>query len=522
MFETAELGRRVPKQEFKLRLPPLREALLLAQVEIRRAKIPVVVLFAGVDGAGKGDTANRLNEWLDPRWIHTRAFHAPSQEERERPRFWRFWRDLPAQGQLGLFLSAWYSQPLLRRVYGEESQARFEEHLDEILAFEKMLADGGALILKFWMHLSKKAQQKRLQKLEADPLLKWRVTDKDWANWRNYDEFIAAGEQILMRTSTGAAPWHLVEGADKSYRSLRVGEELLEAIQRRLIEHAQLQTAAAVPVPAPIQVEQRPHPPLDEAREGEVEPAWETPPKQRPLTVLSALDMTRALDKKSFNRQLEKYQGQANLLHRKLRERGTSTVLVFEGWDAGGKGGSIRRVVSALDARSVRVYPIAAPTDEERAHHYLWRFWRRLPRAGEVAIFDRSWYGRVLVERIEGFASEREWRRAYAEINQFERQLVRHGTVLIKFWLHVTPQEQLERFELRKQISFKRWKLTDEDWRNRERWEDYEQAVHDMVERTSTHVAPWVLVEANDKRYARIKVLRAVCEGMLRAIESSE
>lgn len=508
MFETAELGRKVGKKEFKERLPALREALLLAQVRIREAQIPVLVLFAGVDGAGKGATANLLNSWLDPRWIRTRVFGQPSQEEAEQPRFWRYWRELPPKGLLGVFLSAWYSQPLLQRVYGEISEGRFAGQLDEVMAFERMLTDDGLLLLKFWMHLGKKAQKKRLESLEKDPLQSWRVTERDWKHWRKYDAFVGAGEQILMRTSTGNAPWHLVEGSDANYRSLRVGEEILAAVQRRLERKARLDAAAAAKVEPPVIVP-------DAA--GEVAGPEADPLKEATsLNVLSGLDLHKKLGKKPYEEQLERLQGELHLVHRGLRERGVSTVLVFEGWDAAGKGGAIRRLVSALDARSVRVHPVAAPTDEEKAQHYLWRFWRNLPRAGQVAIFDRSWYGRVLVERIEGFASEAEWRRAYGEINAFERQLADHGVILLKFWIHISPEEQLARFKLREETPYKRWKLTDEDWRNRAQWGIYEQAVHDLVERTSTKTAPWVLVEGNDKRYARVKVLRSVCDEMVR------
>ncbi len=228
--------------------------------------------------------------------------------------------------------------------------------------------------------------------------------------------------------------------------------------------------------------------------------------------------MGLSLDKTRYREKLARAQAKLNQLHRKALERGVSTVLVFEGPDAAGKGGAIRRLTAALDARHVQVIPIAAPTDEERAHHYLWRFWRHLSRAGRVTIFDRSWYGRVLVERVEGFASEEEWRRAYAEINDFEEQLIEHGTVLRKFWLHITKEEQLARFQAREKTPYKRWKLTDEDWRNRERWDDYAAAVNDMVEQTSTKKAPWVLVEGNDKRFARVKVATTVCEAMARAL----
>jgi polyphosphate kinase 2 (PPK2 family) len=537
VFETAELGRKVPKKEFKRRLPALRESLLLAQVLMREKKVPVLLLFAGVDGAGKGGTANLLNEWLDPRWIITRAYREPSQEERERPPFWRYWRDLPAHGQLAQFLSAWYSDPLLDRVHGRIDDATLDARLDEILAFERMLADGGMVILKMWMHLGRKAQKKRLEALEKDPLQKWRVSATDWKHWRRYDRFVETAERIIVRTNKGRAPWHIVEGADPNYRSLRVGELLLEAVERKLVELQQRRQTASLPRPGPISIVAQPGPhALDEAEVGDEASAAEDLTNgngdgngdgnggvgERLVTVLTPLDLDQSLDKPAFKVALSKHQGQLNLVHRKLRERGVSTILVFEGWDAAGKGGSIRRLVSALDARSVRVHPVAAPTDEERAHHYLWRFWRNLPRAGEVAIFDRSWYGRVLVERVEGFASEAEWRRAYGEINQFERELTQHGTVLIKFWVHISPEEQLDRFKLREETSYKRWKLTEEDWRNRSRWNDYERAVHDMVERTSTREAPWVLVEGNDKRFARVKVLRTVCDAMVDRLSQLE
>ena len=503
MFETAELGQKVSKTDFKKREPALREALLTLQNSLRQsAKYPVIILFAGVDGAGKSETVNLLNEWMDPRWIVTRAFGAPSDETRERPEYWRFWLNLPPKGRIGLLLSAWYSNPLLRRVYGKSSGTEFEKRLEDILDFEKTLADEGALILKFWMHLDKKAQKKRLEAFEADPLLNWRVTQKDWKHWRLYDKFTSTAERIISRTSTGQAPWFIVEGWDHEYRSLRVVEIILETLRMRMngsAKHSPSETASNEAESS------RPKPDNPSSTE---EPGAIT----EHITVLSKLDTSRKLESKAYKKSLAKYQGQLNLLQRKAKEKNVSTILVFEGWDAGGKGGAIRRITSALDAREAQVIPIAAPTDEEKAHHYLWRFWRHLPRAGRITIFDRSWYGRVLVERVERFATEEEWARAYAEINAFERQLVEHGVILLKFWLHISKNEQLRRFKAREQTSFKRWKITDEDWRNREKWDDYETAVHAMVERTSTQAAPWVLVEGNDKKFSRVKVLRALCE----------
>ena len=505
MFETAELGHKTPKTDWKERVPALREGLLEAQVRLRELGLRAVVLFAGVDGAGKGETANLLNEWMDPHLLVTRAFTKPTREERERPYLWRFWRDMPGRGEIGIFLSAWYSQPLVDRVHGRTSMRELDDRLEEILSFERTLQQDGVLVLKFWMHLSKKAQKRRFKTLEADPLQKWRVTKRDWRHWNLYDHFIQTGEHIIARTSRGGAPWKIVEGEDHRYRSLTVGEFLLDTLQRHIAEKER-QLAMA----AERKAEETEAPPAEEAQGEEAQP---------PTTVLSRLDMSKSLERDDYREKLMRYQARLSLLQRTARERKISTILVFEGWDAAGKGGAIRRMVAALEARDYQVISITKPTDEEYAHHYMWRFWRHLPRAGRFTIFDRSWYGRVLVERIEGFATEREWRRAYGEINDFERQLVHHGIVLAKFWVNITPEEQEQRFEARRIVPFKRWKLTPEDWRNRNRWHDYELAVHDMVERTSTPIAPWHIVEGNDKRYARIKILETVCNTLEKALE---
>ena len=513
MFSTAELGQKIPKSEYNQREPLLRQALLEVQADLRASsRFPVIILFAGVDGGGKGDTVNLLNEWMDPRWLRTRAYDEPSDEERERPEYWRFWRDLPPKGQIGLFLSSWYSQPILRRVYETDDEAVFDDRLDRILAFEKALADDGALILKFWMHLSHNAQKRRLKKLEKDPLTSWRVTQRDWDHWQIYEKFEAAAERTIMRTSTGHANWTIVEGVDPYFRSLTVGSIIHREITRhlegvrqkdRLLEEAATGTVSRGGEDMAGEV-----PP-------EAEPAAEPAMGIMPLkvaTVLSSLDMSLQLSKADYKRQLKESQARLNLLHRKALKKKISTILLFEGPDAAGKGGASRRVTRALDARHYQVIPVAAPTDEERAHHYLWRFWRQLTRAGRITIFDRSWYGRVLVERVEGFATEDEWKRAFAEINEFEEQLTDHGILLLKFWEHITKDEQLARFRAREETPHKRWKLTEEDWRNREKWDDYELAVNDIVEHTSTHTAPWVLIEGNDKRFARIKVITTFCD----------
>lgn len=507
MFEAAELGQQVPKDEYKRRVPKLRAELLDVQQQLIRAPVPVIVVFAGVDGAGKGETVNLLNEWMDPRWIITRAYAEPSDEESERPEYWRYWRDLPPKGRIGLFLSSWYSRPILDRVNRRNRAAEFDHELERIAAFERTLTDDGATILKFWMHLGRQAQKKRLRRLESDPLTRWRVTKLQWQNWKIYDRFVAAAERTLQRTSVGAAPWTIVEGADEAYRSLTVATTIRDAIRKALArgKGADRRTSAAAIS-------------RSSTRGKRAESQRISPASPAPSTILNSLDMSQSSSKEKFGTKLEALQGRLNRLQRKAQSNGISTILVFEGWDAAGKGGAIRRVTAALDARSYQVIPIAAPTDEERAHHYLWRFWRHLSRAGRVTIFDRSWYGRLLVERVEGFAAEPEWRRAYSEINEFENELVDSGIALVKYWLHITAEEQLRRFKAREKIRHKRWKLTAEDWRNREKWPDYERAVNEMVERTSTRLAPWTLVEANDKYFARLKVLKTACDVIERAL----
>jgi len=504
MFEAAELGREVSSADYKAQVPVLREELLDVQSQLRDAgKTSVIVLFSGVEGAGKSESVNLLNEWMDPRWLATRAYGPPSDEERERPEYWRFWRDLPPKGRIGFFLSAWYTHPLVDRVHREIRRAEFGARLDDIVEFERALTDDGALILKFWMHLDKRSQRDRLEKLQKDPLTRWRVTREQWDNWRLYDRFIDAAETIITRTSLGNAPWMIVEGRDERYRSLTIATAIRDAIRKRL-------NGTNAKPPAVV-------------RGTRQQPAAKTTARSRATasrqTILSELDMSRHVEPKEYRTGLERLQGRLNRLHRRAQRRGVSTILVFEGWDAAGKGGAIRRLTAAIDARDYQVIPIAAPTEEERAQHYLWRFWRHLARRGRMTIFDRSWYGRLLVERVEGFATEAEWTRASAEINQFEAQLVAHGIVVVKFWVHITSDEQLRRFRAREQSSYKRWKLTAEDWRNRKKWGAYELAVNDMIERTSTRQAPWTLVEANDKNFARLKVLGTVCDRLEAEIE---
>lgn len=497
MFDAAELGQKVSKAEFKQRESELRARLLTLQYRtLELARFPVLIDFAGVDGAGKGTTVNMLSKWMDPRWLRSIGYRTPTEEERARPRFWRYWRDMPPKGRIGLFLSGRYSRPLLGRVYGDIDELEFDRRLSEIIRFENALADDGALILKFWMHLSQSQQKARLEELSADPQQSYKVGEDDWKNHERYDDFVAAAEQIITRTNRAGAPWNIIEGSDPKYRHLRVGEIIAAELSRHL-DMRELRTSV------------------------ETTRAVESATNDT-STVFDTLKMSASVSKRDYQKKIKKRQDQLGELGRKAFEKGQSTVLVFEGPDASGKGGAIRRTVWSLDARCTRVYQFAAPTDEERAHHYLWRFWRKLPRAGYVSVFDRSWYGRVLVERAEGFATEAEWRRAYNEINDFETQIVDRGILLLKFWLHISNEEQLSRFNERENSPYKHWKLTDEDWRNRELWDTYKQYGHDVVQFTSTQKAPWVIVEGNNKLYARLKVLKTLIDHLKERLNSSQ
>ena len=491
MFESAELGHAIDDKTYKKKAPVLRSSLLDAQYTLLEKKaFPVVVLVNGVDGAGKGETVNLLNEWMDPRHVRTTAFGPPTEDEAARPHMWRYWMALPPKGRIGVLFGSWYTYPIIERVTGSLSRAELDQDIEELVRFVRMLAAEGALLVKFWFHLSKKAQKKRLEELEASKKTRWRVGKQDWKNFEKYDQFRDVSERVLRLTDRENAPWHVVEGGDANYRSLTVATILRDSIHKRLADGK-----AATPRPAPRVA------PVDN------------------LHILRSLKFEERLSKEKFVGLLEKEQRRLNGLSRHPKFAKRSAVLVFEGGDAAGKGGAIRRVTGALDARQYHVIPIAAPTEEERAQPYLWRFWRHMPRRGGFTIFDRSWYGRVLVERVEKFAPEEDWMRAYSEINDFEEQLSEHGIVVVKYWLAVTKEEQLRRFKEREKTKFKRFKITAEDWRNREKWDAYEEAACDMIDRTSTDISRWNLIESDDKHLARINVLRRLSEALERALE---
>jgi polyphosphate:AMP phosphotransferase len=495
MFESAELGHSVDKDEYERELPKLRAALLAAQTRVlARADFPIILLSGGVDGAGKGEAVNLLLEWMDPRYVHAHAMGDSTDEERARPPMWRFWRALPPSGRTGIFFGSWYTAPIVDRVYGRLHGAELSRSLVEISRFERMLVDEGALVIKLWLHLTKKAQRKRLEKLESSPATAWRVTKGDWKNHDRYDRFREVSERALRETSTAEAPWTVIEATDARYRNLTVGRTLLDSMLDRLKRGKPPVLVRAAPPP----------PPAIDAR-----------------NVVEELDLTRELSEAQYQKALPLLQGKLSALARQKRFDDLGVVIAFEGSDAAGKGGAIRRVTRALDARFYEVVPIAAPTEEERAHPYLWRFWKHVPKRGHVTLFDRSWYGRVLVERVERLTPEPDWMRGYREIVDFEESLARSGIVVVKFWLALSKKEQLARFRSRQRTAFKRFKITPDDWRNRGKWDAYERAVCDMVDRTSTDLAPWHLVEADDKKWARVKVLEIICDSVRRALAAA-
>lgn len=516
MFEVAELGHKLSKEEFNEKVPALHTALLALQRQLRESKHSVVIVVSGVEGAGKGGVVNRLNEWLDSRGMKTTAFWDETDEQAMRPRYWRFWRALPPRGSIGVLFGSWYTKPIIDRVYDQIDEAEFERRLQEIVEFERMLTADGAIIIKLWFHLAKNKVQKNLKDDEKKKQEKRRVDPYTKKFSRQFDAFVGVSELAIRSTDKGNAPWHVIEAVDVQYRDLTAGQIIHDTLQVALNRDAESAALAAADSGAG-------------KRDTKLAPAHvggkalkvagsKKGKASADLTVLDAVDLSHKLEDKAYKRELEKWQNRLHTLTWQARKQQRSVVIVFEGWDAAGKGSTIRRLTQAIDARLYQVISVAAPTDEERAQHYLWRFWRHLPMAGYLTIYDRSWYGRVLVERVEQFTAPEDWKRGYDEINLFEQQLSEHGIIVLKFWLHLSPEEQLRRFKEREETPWKQHKITEEDWRNRDKWDAYKHAINDMVQHTSTSLAPWHLVSSEDKKTGRIEVLKTVCKTLNKAL----
>ncbi len=492
MLEKIDLKKKCQGKEYKARLEEESAKLSVLQRQCKEAWIPVIIVFEGFGAAGKGTQINRLIQAMDPRGFSVYTSNKESEDERLHPFLWRYWTKIPAKGRFAIFDRSWYRRVLVDRFDKITKKEELPSAFHDILSFERQLTDDGTVIIKFFLYISKEEQKKRFKLLEDSKETAWKVTEADWKRNKEYSEYLKINEEMLEKTDTDYAPWVIVEAMDKNYAALKIISSVTARLEKELEKKAALTKS-----------EKKAAKVVDKYKSG----------------VLSGVDLSKALSNKEYKQKLDSLQKKMEILHSELYRLRIPVVICFEGWDAGGKGGAIKRLTSHMDPRGYQVNPTASPNDTEKAHHYLWRFWNNMPKAGHIAIFDRTWYGRVMVERIEGFCSEAEWKRAYQEINEMEEHLANSGCIVLKFWLHIDKDEQERRFKERMENPAKQWKITDEDWRNREKWDEYEKAVDEMLVRTSTTYAPWEIVEANSKYYARVKVLKTVVEAMEKEIE---
>jgi polyphosphate:AMP phosphotransferase len=488
VFTDAELDPAMPRDELERAEPELRNTLLSQQEVLReRADRALLVVVAGIDGAGKGSAINLLNEWMDPRGIRTAAFGPPTDEESRHPPMWRYWAELPARGSIGIVFGSWYADLFKEAARKRPDAAKLARLTEDISRFEAMLASEGVQLVKLWYHLSRDAQRRRCKELAAHPDTAWRVSKADRDVGRKFKRLRAGADTVVTATDFPFARWTVVPSADESMRTYATAVAVREALRH-------------------------PHQP----------PVGQAPKLPSAPDRFADLDYSRVLEKDDYEDALAHWQGRLARAVHHPDFAWRSLALVFEGSDAAGKGGAIRRLTHALDVRQMRIMAIAAPGPEALARPYLWRFWRDVPTTGRIAIFDRSWYGRVLVERVEGFAKPAEWKRAYDEIRDFEEQLAEHGTIVVKCWLAITKEEQLLRFKERESVPFKRYKITADDWRNRRKWTAYRRAANDMFALTDTEAAPWALIASDDKRAARVEVVKTIALAVERALGIDE
>lgn len=501
MLEKVELSKSMTKEEYKAKMPMLQVRLGELQRQCKALNIPVMIVLEGFGASGKGLQIGELIQSLDPRGFKVFAIIDETEEERMHPFLWRFWTKTPEKGRIAIFDGSWYRKVLIERFDKRTKKKELPDAFRSICSFEKQLADDGNVIIKLLLDINKKEQKKRFKKLSESKETAWRVSKGDLERNASYQDYVQMMEEMLQITDTAYAPWTIVEATDRRFATVKIYATVIKALEEQLgnVRRAKEKEAEAI-------------------AEGDEEGTSEAGClKDRELqeSVLAKADLTKCLPEKEYKKKLKKLQDKISLLHGELYRRRIPLIIGFEGWDAGGKGGAIKRLTAKMDPRGFVVNPTASPNDIENAHHYLWRFWRAMPKEGHIALFDRTWYGRVMVERIEGFCTKQEWQRAYKEMNDMEKDLADSGAVVLKFWMQIDKDEQERRFRARQADPQKQWKITDEDWRNREKWDAYERAVNEMLIRTSTEYAPWIVVEGNDKYYARIKVLETV----VRAIE---
>ena len=477
MLEKVDLTMKMEKSEYKAKMTALKLQMGKLQRQCKEMGLPIMIVFEGFDAAGKGMQIGKLIQSLDPRGFEVFTVKEETKEEAMHPFLWRFWTKTPQRGRMAVYDGSWYIKVLSDRFEKKMRESEIENCYRSICSFEKQITEDGTLLIKLFLDIDQKEQKKRFDKLMESKDTAWRVTKADLKKNEKYDQYQEMIEEMLQRTDTEYAPWTIVEATDFYSQT------------------------PLFPLPG------SPLPPS---------------PLQSPCaccqSLLSKVDLSLCCDRKTYRKKLKEYQKKIEKLHGELYQKRIPVVIGFEGWDAAGKGGAIKRLTEKMDARGYVVNPTAAPNDLEKAHHYLWRFWKNMPKDGHIAIFDRTWYGRVMVERIEGFCTQEEWKRAYKEINDMEKDLADAGAVVLKFWMQIDKKEQEKRFRQRQENPEKQWKITEEDWRNREKWEQYEEAVNEMLIRTSTEYAPWIVVEGNDKYYARLKVLETVIDALEKRI----
>ncbi len=481
MLESIDLSRKLKKAEYKQTREALERRLAGLQRDAVDAGLPVIIVFEGWDAAGKGTLINRLILPLDPRGFTVYTTAAPNEEEALRPFLWRFWTRTPARGRIAIFDRSWYRRVLSERIEKEVSEDAVDRAFRDIVSFERQLAADGTVLIKLFLHISKQEQKERFNALTANPATAWRVTKADRQRHRQYKRYISAVDAMLAKSHSVFAPWTVVEAEDGRFATVKILQTVVAALEAGL-----KQPAAA---------------------------RRRNPSKPAPnfnVSILGNIDLSPALGRNPYKKKLDRKQAHLRDLEHEIYMRRLPVIIVYEGWDAAGKGGNIKRLTRELDPRGYEVVPVSAPNDVERAHHYLWRFWNRIPKAGHMTIFDRSWYGRVLVERVEKLCRPAAWKAAYREINEMEAHLTDFGVILIKFWLQIDAAEQLRRFKERERVPHKQWKITEEDWRNRGNWDAYRDAAEEMLARTSPPTAPWTIVESNCKWFARIKALDTV------------
>lgn len=492
MLEKIDLSKKMSKKEFNTLMRELDAKLGRLQRTCKEKRIPVIIAVEGFGAAGKGTLINRLIEPLDPRGFKVYTTQSETENEHYHPFLWRFWNMMPGKGRISILDRSWYRILLNDRFDGKTDAKSLATAADEINSFEQLLTDDNIVLIKLFLVISQKEQKKRLKKLSESKETAWRVTDGDWKRCDRYNEYFRLTEEALEKTDRDNAPWTIIESESREYAVAKAASTVVKRLEEAI---AEADRRAALP------------------KESVAESAAIYPDAFR-ASALQGVDLSKSLTKEQYQKQLKELQKKLSRLHGELYRRRIPVVLAFEGWDAGGKGGAIKRLTQALDPRGYAVQPVSSPNDLEKSHHYLWRFWTAVPKAGHIAIFDRSWYGRVMVERIEGFCTGNEWRRAYKEINDMEESWANSGCIVLKFWMHIDKDEQERRFKERQENPDKQWKITDEDWRNRAKWDQYEVAVDEMLVRTSTTYAPWIIVEANSKYYARIKVLQTVVDAI--------